>query len=151
MHQPAGSKRNMSPRPTSFHGILYKVASVLVFTVMNALIKELGPGYPTGEVVSFRSIFALIPLVPFLAFQGALRHALKTDRPLGHVLRGGIGVVAMYLNFAGIARLPLADATAIFYAAPIFTVVLAALILKERVRIYRWSAVILGFAGVLLT
>src|SRR5262245_55711758 len=130
----------MPSRPSSLYGIAFKVASVLVFTLMNALIKEIGTAYPTGEVVAFRSIFALIPLVAFLGYQGELRHALKTERPYGHILRGGVGVIAMYLNFAGIARLPLADATAIFYAAPIFTVVLAALILKERVRIYRWTA-----------
>jgi drug/metabolite transporter (DMT)-like permease len=141
----------MPARHSPLTGVAFKVASVLVFTLMNALIKEIGPRYPTGEVVAFRSVFALIPLVPFLAWQGALRSALKTSRPLGHVLRGGVGVVAMYLNFAGIARLPLADATAIFYAAPIFTVVLAALILRERVRIYRWSAVAVGFLGVVLT
>jgi drug/metabolite transporter (DMT)-like permease len=141
----------MPTRPSSLYGVLFKVASVLIFTLMNALIKELGPAYPTGEVVAFRSIFALIPLLPFLAWRGALGSALKTDRRLGHVLRGGVGVVAMYLNFAGIARLPLADATAIFYAAPIFTVVLAALILKETVRIYRWTAVAIGFCGVVLT
>jgi drug/metabolite transporter (DMT)-like permease len=141
----------MPTRHSSLTGVAFKVASVLVFTMMNALIKEVGPTYPTGEVVAFRSIFALIPLVPFLAWQGALGSALKTARPLGHVLRGGVGVIAMYLNFAAIARLPLADATAIFYAAPIFTVVLAALILHERVRIYRWSAVAVGFVGVILT
>jgi drug/metabolite transporter (DMT)-like permease len=141
----------MQSRPSSLYGVVFKVASVLVFTAMNVLIKELGPTYPTGEVVAFRSIFALVPLVPFLAWQGQLRSALRTDRPLGHVLRGGVGVVAMYLNFAGIARLPLADATAIFYAAPIFTVVLAAVILRETVRVYRWSAVAIGFGGVILT
>jgi drug/metabolite transporter (DMT)-like permease len=56
----------------------------------------------------------------------------------------------MFLNFAALARLPLVDATAISFAAPFITVALAALVLKERVRIYRWSAVVVGFAGVLV-
>jgi drug/metabolite transporter (DMT)-like permease len=141
----------MPARPSSLVGILCKVASVLVFTVMGALIKSVGPGIPTGEVVAFRSFFALIPLVAFLAWRGELRTAFRTERPLGHVMRGGIGVIAMYLNFAGIARLPLADATAIFYAAPIFTVVLAVLVLKEAVHAFRWTAVGVGFIGVMLT
>lgn len=132
-------------------GIAFKVVSVLLFSTMAALIKLIGPAYPTGEVVAFRSVFALVPLLVFLAWQGELRGALRTERPIGHVLRGGVGVIAMYLSFAGIARLPLADATAIYYAAPIFTVVLAVVLLKERVRAYRWSAVVLGFLGVVLT
>ena len=132
-------------------GVGFKIASALIFTVMGALIKEVGATYPTGQVVAFRSLFALIPLVIFLRWQGDLHSALKTDRLSGHILRGGIGVIAMFLNFAGIARLPLADATAIFYAAPIFTVALAALLLKEKVRLYRWTAVAIGFFGVVLT
>jgi drug/metabolite transporter (DMT)-like permease len=132
-------------------GIAFKVAAAFVFTMMGALIKAVGQSVPTGEVMTFRSVFALLPLVAFLWWRGALRSAFRTKRPLGHVLRGGVGVASMYLNFAGIARLPLADATAIFYAAPIFTVVLAAIVLKERVRVYRWSAVAIGFGGVVLT
>jgi drug/metabolite transporter (DMT)-like permease len=134
-----------------FAGIAFKVVSALVFTVMGALIKLVGQTFPTGEIVAFRSLFALVPLIAFLWWQNELRSALRTTRAGGHFVRAGIGALAMFLNFAGIARLPLADATAIFYAAPIFTVVLAALILKETVRIYRWSAVAVGFAGVLLT
>jgi drug/metabolite transporter (DMT)-like permease len=134
-----------------FLGVAFKVVSALVFTMMGALIKLVGESFPTGEIVFFRSFFALVPLAAFLSVQGELATAIRTTRPLGHFLRGGIGVIAMFLNFAGIARLPLADATAIFYAAPIFTVALAALILKERVRIYRWSAVTIGFCGVVLT
>ncbi len=132
-------------------GIGFKVVSALVFTVMGALIKLVGQTFPTGEIVAFRSLFALVPLLVFLWWQNELRSSLRTSRRSGHFVRAGVGALAMFLNFAGIARLPLADATAIFYAAPIFTVVLAALILKETVRVYRWSAVAFGFLGVLLT
>jgi drug/metabolite transporter (DMT)-like permease len=61
-----------------------------------------------------------------------------------------MGIISMFLNFAALARLPLMDATAISFAAPLMTVVLAALLLNEHVRAYRWSAVSLGFAGVLV-
>jgi drug/metabolite transporter (DMT)-like permease len=132
-------------------GIGFKITSALVFTVMGALIKLVGESFPTGEIVAFRSLFALVPLLVFLWWQNELRPALRTSRRSGHLVRAGVGALAMFLNFAGIARLPLADATAIFYAAPIFTVVLAALILKETVRVYRWSAVAFGFLGVMLT
>src|SRR5262249_61321494 len=59
-------------------------------------------------------------------------------------------VCAMFCNFSALARLPVVDATAISFVSPLFTVVMSALILKERVRIYRWSAVIVGFSGVLV-
>jgi drug/metabolite transporter (DMT)-like permease len=73
-----------------------------------------------------------------------------TNRPTGHLLRGLISVAGMFLNFAALARLPLVDATAISFAAPLITVAFAALFLGERVRIYRWSAVTVGFVGVLV-
>ena len=56
----------------------------------------------------------------------------------------------MFCNFSSLARLPVVDATAISFVSPLFTVALSAIFLKERVRIYRWSAVIVGFAGVLV-
>ena len=132
-------------------GIAFKVISTLVFTVMGLCIKLVGQQFPTGEVVFFRSAFALLPLAIYLAVLGDLPGAFRTKRLSGHLVRGSVGVAAMSLNFAGIALLPLADATAIFYATPIFVVVYAAILLKERVRAYRWSAVIIGFCGVLLT
>ena len=75
---------------------------------------------------------------------------VATRRPLGHLGRGVQGICAMFVNFAALARLPLMDATAISFASPLITVALAALILKERVRRYRWSAVALGFVGVIV-
>src|SRR6202023_74760 len=105
---------------------------------------------PLGQGGFFRSAFAIIPVMVIYAWRGELGAALRTGRPLGHVTRGLIAVVSMFLNFAALARLPLVDATAISFAAPFITVALAALILKETVRVYRWSAVMVGFAAVLV-
>jgi len=76
--------------------------------------------------------------------------AVRTSRPLGQLGRGLLSVGGMFTNFSALTRLPLADATAISFASPLITVALAAIILKERVRIYRWSAVVIGFAGVIV-
>jgi len=114
------------------------------------LIKLVGQRLPTGEIVFFRSLFALLPLAVYLGRRGELGGALRTQRLSGHFFRSGIGVVSMALNFAGLALLPLADVTAIFYAAPIFVVILAALLLHETVQPYRWAAVFVGFLGVLV-
>jgi drug/metabolite transporter (DMT)-like permease len=138
-------------------GISLKLISTLAFTFMSACVKLIGeahPGdplyYPVGQTVFCRSLFALIPVFIMLSWRGELSHAFKTDRPWDHARRGGYGSVGMFSGFTGLILLPLADATAISYAAPLFTVVLAALILKENVRIYRWSAVGVGFIGVLI-
>src|SRR5262249_45538112 len=84
------------------------------------------------------------------AWRGESGAAVRTGQPLRHVGRGLTAVGAMFCNFSALARLPVVDATAISFVAPLITVALSALILKERVRIYRWSAVIVGFSGVLV-
>ena len=131
-------------------GILLKLASALLFAVMSALIRWLGEIVPLGQVVFFRSAFAILPVVMIYALRRELAGAVRTARPFGHFGRGLVGVAGMFLSFAALARLPLANATAIGFAAPLITVALAALVLKERVRIFRWSAVGVGFGGVLV-
>ena len=84
------------------------------------------------------------------AYRGELASAVYTSRPLGQLGRGALSVGGMFTNFSALTRLPLADATAISFASPLITVALAAVILKERVRIYRWTAVLVGFAGVIV-
>ena len=130
--------------------IAIKLVSVLLFAVMSVLVRYVGSTVPLGQVVFFRSAFAIIPVMVIYAWRRELSAAFRTGRPLGHVTRGLIAVVGMFLNFAALARLPLLDATAISFAAPFITVALAALVLKERVRAYRWSAVAIGFGGVVV-
>ncbi|QFU18064.1 EamA family transporter [Microvirga thermotolerans] len=117
---------------------------------MSAGLKTLTSLYPVGEIVFFRSVFALIPLLIWLSWQGDLINAIRTDNIPGHFLRGLIGTSGMYLGFAALAYLPLHDTIAIGYASPLIVVILAALLLKEKVRAYRWTAVGIGFVGVLI-
>ncbi|MGD0026594.1 MAG: DMT family transporter, partial [Xanthobacteraceae bacterium] len=130
--------------------ILLKLVSAVLFAVMSALIRYLGARYPIGEVVFYRSAFAIVPVVIIYAWRGELAAAVRTERPLGQAGRGALSIVAMFCNFGALARLPLIEANAISFTSPLFSVALAALVLKERVRIYRWSAVTVGFAGVLV-
>jgi drug/metabolite transporter (DMT)-like permease len=131
-------------------GILLKVASTLVFTAMVACVKAASVTIPTGEVVFSRSFFGLVPVLTYLATKGELVAAFRTRRIGGHLLRSGVGVSSMFLWFACLALIPLPEALAIGYASPLIMVVLAALVLGETVRIYRWSAVLVGFAGILI-
>lgn len=133
-----------------FKGITLKLLSALLFALMQALVRLLGEVVPVGQLVFFRASFAILPVVVIYAMRGELLSAVRTSRPLGHAGRGALSVGGMFSNFSALVRLPLADATAISFASPLITVALSALILKERVRIYRWSAVAIGFAGVIV-
>jgi drug/metabolite transporter (DMT)-like permease len=138
-------------------GISLKLVSTLAFTFMSACVKLIGEAHPgdplyytVGETVFCRSLFALIPVFLWLAWRGELVSSFKGSHIKDHARRGVFGSIGMFSGFTALILLPLADATAISYAAPLFTVVLAALILKEQVRVYRWSAVGLGFVGVII-
>ncbi|HAJ46996.1 MAG TPA: EamA family transporter [Alphaproteobacteria bacterium] len=131
-------------------GIALKLAATLAFSVMALLIKLLGERYSAGQLVFFRSAFAMLPIFGFLYWSGLTWRSLATQRLGAHALRSGAGTSAMVFGFAGLVLLPLADATAIGFAAPMITVVLAVLLLGERVQIYRWAAVTAGFGGVVL-
>jgi drug/metabolite transporter (DMT)-like permease len=131
-------------------GILLKVASVIVFITMASLIKSTSDTVPPGEAVFFRSFFAMPVIVVWLWYRHELATGLKTDNPMGHVWRGLMGTMAMGLGFAGLGLLPLPEVTAIGYAAPLLTVIFAAMFLGEDVRIFRITTVALGLSGVLI-
>jgi drug/metabolite transporter (DMT)-like permease len=131
-------------------GIALKLISAVFFAVMSALIRYLGARYPIGEVVFYRSAFAIVPIVIIYALRGELAATVRTERPFGQATRGAFSIVGMFCNFGALARLPLIEANAISFTSPLISVALAALFLKERVRIYRWSAVTVGFLGVLV-
>lgn len=131
-------------------GIAYKLGSVLVFIVMSAMIKATADHVPAGQAVFFRSAFAIPVIVVWLVLRRELATGLRAVRPMGHVWRGFAGTCAMGLGFAGLAYLPLPEVTAIGYAAPLLTVVFAAMFLGEDVRLFRLSCVALGMVGVLI-
>lgn len=136
--------------PSPFLGITLKLGTVIAFVIMQAIIKAVSDTIPPGEAVFFRSAFGMVPLLVWLAWRHELRGGLRVRKPINHVMRGVIGTTAMALSFASLAYLPLPEATALGYAAPLLTVVFAALFLRETVRLFRFSAVGLGLAGVLV-
>ena len=130
--------------------VLLKLMAAFLFAMMSVLVRWVGERYPVGQVVFYRSAFAILPVVIIYAWRRELMAAIRIGRPFRHLGRGLTAVGAMFCNFSSLARLPVVDATAISYVSPLFTVALSAIFLKEHVRIYRWSAVIVGFAGVLV-
>jgi drug/metabolite transporter (DMT)-like permease len=139
----------LAPDPKPLRGIALKVSSVIAFTMMAASIKAAGR-VPPGEIVFFRSFFAIFPIIGYLFLTGTFKTALKTKDPFGHIWRGFIGVSAMGFGFYAITRLPLPEVTALGYASPLFVVLLSATFLHEKVRAYRWSAVLVGLVGVII-
>ena len=131
-------------------GIGLKIASVVVFIVMSALIKATSQHVPAGQAVFFRSFFAIPVIVAWLYLRRELHHGVGTSNYLGHFWRGLMGVTSMGLGFASLAYLPLPEVTAIGYAAPLLTVVFAAMFLSEKVGLWRLGAVGLGLVGVLI-
>ena len=141
---------SIAPTTQPFRGILFKLASVCVFVCMASLIKASAAHIPPGQAVFFRSLFAMPVIVVWLLLRGELRHGLETRQPLGHFWRGLIGTTAMGLGFAGLGLLPLPEVTAIGYAAPLLTVIFAAMFLNEEVRAFRLTAVAIGLVGVVI-
>ena len=131
-------------------GIALQIGATFVFTIMAAMVRIVSERVPTGEVVFARSFFALFPLMALLTLRNEIGAAVRTANPMGHVLRGLVGVFAMSLSFTALAFLPLADATAIGFTAPLITVALAAVMLGETVQLYRWAAVGVGLIGVVV-
>jgi drug/metabolite transporter (DMT)-like permease len=131
-------------------GIGFKLASVLVFIVMSAMIKTTAQHVPAGQAVFFRSFFAIPVILVWLIWTREFPAGLRTANPLGHVWRGFAGTCAMGMGFAGLGYLPLPEVTAIGYAAPLLTVIFAAMFLNEEVRLFRLTAVALGLAGVMI-
>ena len=131
-------------------GIALKVLSVVIFMGMVVCIKSVSAEVPTGEIVFFRSFFAVPVILVWLAWIGELGDGLKTSHPIEHLWRGLIGSSAMFCGFASLALLPLPEVTAIGYAAPLLAVILAAMFLGEKVRVFRIAAVLLGMVGVVV-
>ena len=130
--------------------IAFKLIAVFLFMCMAAMIKAAIQDVPPGEAVFFRSLFAMPVIFVWLWQRGEIREGLVPNNFAGHVWRGLFGTSAMILTFGGLGLIPLPEATAIGYATPMFTVILAALMLGERIRVFRLSAVALGLVGVII-
>ncbi|EAR52860.1 Putative transporter, RarD family, DMT superfamily protein [Oceanicola granulosus HTCC2516] len=130
-------------------GVLLACSAVTVFTLMSAFVKA-ADRIPAGETMFFRSALALPVVLAWLFATGGLKGGIATTNYRGHAARGIAGSLAMGLGFAGLKYLPLPEVTAIRFVTPVFLVVLAALMLGERLRLVRISAVLVGLVGVVI-
>jgi drug/metabolite transporter (DMT)-like permease len=131
-------------------GVLLKLSSVALLGCLGACVKYLGDAVPTGQLIFVRGIVSMAVLA-FIAWRTAGLAVLRTDRPRSHAMRSLAGTASMFCWFAALTMIPLADFTAISFTAPMFLTVLAMVFLGERIHAYRWTALAIGFAGVLIT
>ncbi len=129
--------------------LFYILVAVSLLSIMTALIKAVGSRYPIGQVVFFRSFFALLLLIPLLPRNGGFA-AFETTRPFGHLMRSTAGILGIFCFFGAVGFMPLADVMAVGYTAPLFMTALAGPLLRERAGVARWIAVLLGLGGMLL-
>jgi len=130
--------------------ITLRVISGLLFAGMVACVKFASSTAPTGQIVFFRSAFALLPLVLYLLATREFPSGLYTKKPLGHLMRCLTGCVAMFTSFATLRYLPIAEATILTYLSPVVVAVLAGVFLKENVTIIRWTGIALGVIGTIV-
>ncbi|MCC0048926.1 MAG: DMT family transporter [Rhodobiaceae bacterium] len=140
---------NASHTDNATLGIALIVVAMLAISINDMLIKQLAGGYPLHEIIFARATIGLILCLILVAFDGGLS-ILRTDKPFLHALRGMLIVIANMTYFLAIAAIPLADATALFFVAPLFITLLSIPILGEKVGGRRLVAVVIGFAGVLV-
>lgn len=141
-------ERAMSGFAPNIQGAIWMTASAVTFSAMGIFVKHVGAELDSFQVAFFRLFFGFVVLLPALI--GAGFRPLVTRRPLLHGVRALLGVAAMSCMFYAITHIPLADAVALSFAKPLFVIVLAVLILGERVRWRRWAATAVGFAGVMI-
>jgi drug/metabolite transporter (DMT)-like permease len=141
---------NAGPSHRPLLALLIRLGAIAALATMSALIKlAAGRGIHLLEIMFWRQ-FLTIPIVLAWVLATSGITSLATHRPGTHFLRGLYGTIGMVLNFGAVILLPLAEATTINFTVPIWAVLLSIVLLKERVGIWRWSAVILGFAGILV-
>ena len=129
-------------------GIGLRILSGVFFVAMSCCVKALAEAVPVGQIVFFRSVVAMVPLVLFLMWCREWPQGLATRRPFGHLGRCLLGCLAMFTSFAALGLLPVADATLLTYLSPLFMVMLAGPLLGERVHAVRWLGVLIGLSGV---
>lgn len=130
-------------------GILSLLGAIVFLTASDTIIKWLSPHYALHEIMLFRALFALLVTLVIIKFDGGFQ-ILKTRRPFLHAFKAFLFVLANMFFFLGLANMPLADAVAVFFAAPIFICLLSKPVLGEAVGLWRWIAILVGMFGVIV-
>lgn len=149
MTSPLKPLSGLTPRSSTLAGILFMLAAVTIFSLVNVFSKMMVAAYPPAQLFFIRGFAAIATLLPFLA-RDNFTAVRNVPRPGLQVLRMTLSVADGMLFFTAIKYIPLADATTCYLAAPIFVTAFSAIFLREHVGWRRWTAVVVGFIGVLI-
>tara|TARA_B100000989_G_scaffold274265_2_gene232976 strand:- start:553 stop:1464 length:912 start_codon:yes stop_codon:yes gene_type:complete len=141
--------KNFKKGPSFLRGILCMLGGALSLTINDAMAKYLTQSYPVGQVMALRGLSIIILLIAFLFLMNNLQ-ALKFFCWKGHFLRAGAMTGSTFLFITGLSLLPITDAIAIAFVAPILTTILGVVVLREAVSWKRWAAIFVGFFGVII-
>ena len=125
-------------------------AAVVLFSCMNVFLKLASESHAIVEVMFFRNALAVMPVLMLIQAHPEGFNLLKTRKPLGHLLRGAVGTFSMSFVFWSFVLLPMAHATSLQFAMPLILTAMSVVVLKEKVGKWRWSAVAIGFIGVVM-
>jgi drug/metabolite transporter (DMT)-like permease len=131
-------------------GIGCAVVGMLGMSIMDTCAKLLGEGYAVSQIVLVRNGIGALAVLAFVIVSGAGLATLRPRRPGLLAVRSLLNIAAAFLFFTGLRYMPLADAFAVVFAAPLFITALSVPVLGEHVGVRRWAAVIVGFVGVLV-
>ncbi len=131
-------------------GITLRILSGILFAGMFVSVKAVSEDVPLGQIVFFRSFFAIVPLVVFLWVRNEFPNGLATKRPGGHFLSASFGALALFGSFAAVARLNLAEAILISQLSPVLLAIGATFFLSERLTRWRIGGLLLGLIGVIV-
>ena len=145
---PAGETINAAMPAAPLRGALYMIAAAAFFATMSALVRYGSAFADIFELSFMRAAFGFVMMLPFLLHGRA--EALRMKSPRLHLFRGSMSFIGTLCWFGAVSLLPLAEAVALNFTAPLFATVLAVIVLHEIVRARRWTATLIGFAGVLL-
>ena len=132
----------------TMRGVLLMCLSTVCAASMHGLVRHVAMDLPPIQVAFFRNLAGLVVLMPLL-IRSRFR-IVRTKRVGMHALRGVFNMAAMFMFFTGLSLTELAKANALNFTAPIFAALLSVIFLGERVRLYRWLAIVMGFAGMLI-
>ena len=139
----------LKEQSNNFKAITAMLLAVFCVTIMSVQAKLIGIEYNAVQITFARAIVVLILLMPFIYKLGGLNF-LKTKKPFLHFFRGLAGLIGNVMFFLAFQRLPVADVTVISQAVPIFSCILAIIFLGETIGWRRWTAITIGFLGVII-
>ena len=130
-------------------GILCLIGALGSLTISDSIIKWVSDDMPLHQITFWRSCFAMIAVMLIVQLEGGLAR-LKTERPVLHLLRGSMLVLANMFFFVGLAAMPLAETVVLFYTAPLFICMLSQPVLDEKVGVRRWFVIVVGMLGAIV-